>query len=244
MRKELISIVTLFLLLVSLSACRKGGCLENAGNTTRVERKVAPFHQVDLYNDIDLVLTQDSVEQITVETGSNLQPNIVTEVQNGVLTIKNNATCAWLRNPAEKTTVYVTFKTLDKINYSGSGDVRSTDTLRLERLDILSDIGAGNVELTVDAGLVMAYIFNENADYILHGRADQCHTYTNARATIDFSDLTVRYYNMGYGAIKDTYINVTEQIDLEIYYKGNVYYKGEPKIKTTYHSTGRLIKAP
>lgn len=244
MRKELIHILLLTLSLAGLSACRKGGCLDSAGATTRVERTAAPFHQIYLYDDIDLVLAQDSVEKITVETGSNLQPNISTEILNGVLTIRNNTTCSWLRNPSEKTTVSVTVKNLDKILYAGSGNVRSTDTLRLERLDILSDIGAGNVELTVDVQLLMAYIHNESADYVLRGRADQCHTYTNARATIDFSDLTVRYYNMGYGAIKDTYIRVTEQIDLEIYYKGNVYYRGEPKIKTTYHSTGRLIKAP
>lgn len=227
-----------------MQACRKPGCLQSAGPVTQVERKITSFHQIDLYDDIDLVLTQDSVDKVTVTAGNNMQPNIEADIRDGVLVIKNNTTCSWLRKPSEQVTVYVSFKTLDQLNYNGSGEVRSTDTLKLARLDILSDKGAGNVELTVEAGLLRAYIYNENADIIMHGRADQCHTYANARATIDFSDLRVRYYNMGYGALKDTHIQVSEQIDLEIYYKGNVYYKGDPKIKTTYYSTGRLIKAP
>lgn len=238
------SIIALLFLLAVLPACKKPGCFEDAGPTTVVERKGASFHQIDLYDDIDLVLTQDSVEMIRVEAGSSLLPNIAAEVADGILTIQNNTSCAWLRNPAEKVRVYVSFKTLDKINYHGSGDVRATDTLKLNRLDLISEVGAGNIELTVDAGSIYAYIFNENADFILHGRAGECHTYSNARATIDFSDLVVRYYNMGYGAVKDTYIQVTEKLDLEIYYRGNVYYKGNPQIHTKYHSTGRLMQAP
>jgi hypothetical protein len=244
MKTQLTTIIALLFLLAALPACRKPGCFEDAGPTTVVERKGASFHQIDLYDDIDLVLTQDSVEMIRVEAGSSLQSNIGTEISGGVLTIQNNTSCTWLRSPSEKVTVYVSFKTLDKINYHGSGDVRATNTLKLTRLDIISEAGAGNVELTVDAGSIYAYIFNENADFILHGRANECHTYSNARATIDFSDLVVRYYNMGYGAVKDTYIQVTEKLDLEIYYKGNVYYKGDPQVTAKYHSTGRLIKAP
>lgn len=244
MKTPLTTIIAVLFLLAVLPACQKPGCFEDAGPTTVVERKGASFHQIDLHDDIDLVLTQDSVEKIRVEAGSSVQPNIATEVSEGVLTIQNNTSCTWLRSPSEKATVYVSFKTLDKINYYGSGDVSSTDTLKLNRLDLISEAGAGNIELTVDAGSIYAYIFNENADIILHGRADQCHTYSNARATIDFSDLVVRYYNMGYGAVKDTYIQVTEKLDLEIYYKGNVYYKGNPQINARYHSTGRLIKTP
>ena len=244
MKTPFTTIVVLFILAAVLPSCSKPGCFEDAGLTTVVKRKGASFHQIDLYDDIDLVLSQDSVEMVRVEAGSSLQPNIGTEVSDGVLTIQNNTSCTWLRSPSEKVTVYVSVKALDKINYHGSGDVRATDTLKLNRLDLISEAGAGNIELTVDAGSIYAYIFNENADFILHGRADQCHTYSNARATIDFSDLVVRYYNMGYGAVNDTYIQVTEKLDLEIYYKGNVYYKGTPQINARYHSTGRLIKAP
>lgn len=244
MKQQLHITFILLILLSGLQACKKPGCFDEAGSVTTVERKGASFHQIDLFDHVNLILTQDSVEKITVEAGSNLQPNISTEISNGILTIKNNTTCNWLRDPSEKINVYVSFKNLSLINYNGSGNITATDTLKLQRLGIYSEIGAGNVDLTLDAQQFFSYIYNENADFTIRGKADQCHTYTSSRATIDFSNLVVRYYNMGYGALKDTYIHVTEQIDLEIYYKGHVYYKGNPSIKTTYHSTGRFIKNP
>lgn len=244
MHRSLTSYIVLFLTLAGLAACQKPECFDSAGEVSSVERKAVAFHQIDIFDNIDLVLSQDSIEKIRVEAGANLQPNIATEISDGVLLIRNNTTCKWLRSPSEKITVYVSFKTLDRINFNGSGNVRSTDTLRLPQLRISSETGAGNVELTVNTGLLMAYIHHENADYIMHGIADQCHSYTNARGTIDFSDLKVRYYNIGYSAPKNTVIQATERIDAEIYFKGNVYYKGNPEVKTIYHDAGRLIKAP
>jgi hypothetical protein len=244
MRKSRCRYIILLLLLSGLQACQKPGCFENAGTVSSVERKATAFHQIDLYDHIDLILTQDTVEKIRVEAGANLQPNIATEIIDGVLVIRNNTTCKWLRDPQEKISVYVSFKMLNRINYDGSGNVRATDTLHLPQLRISSNTGAGNVELTVNTQLLLAYIHHENADYIIRGIADQCHSYTNARGTIDFSDLKVRYYNIGYSAPKNTYIQASERIDAEIYFKGNVYYKGDPEVKTIYHDAGRLIKAP
>lgn len=236
--------MVLFLSLAGWSACQKPECFDSAGAVSSVERKAVSFHQIDLFDNIDLVLTQDTTEKIRVKAGANLQPNIATEISDGTLVIRNNTTCKWLRSPHEKITVHVSFKTLDRINFDGSGNVRATDTLHLHHLRISSNTGAGNVELTVNTQLLMAYIHHENADYIIRGIADQCHTYTNARGTIDFSDLKVRHYNIGYSAPKNTVIQATERIDAEIYFKGNVYYKGDPEVKTIYHDAGRLIKAP
>ena len=234
----------LLALLMGLAACHKPGCLESAGPTTTVEHKAAPFHQIDLWDNIDMVLTLDSVERVRVEAGTHLQPNIVTTVADGVLTIQNTTSCTWLRSPSEKVTVYVSFKTLDRINYNGSGRVSATDTLRLPELRVSSETGAGNVELTVHTGLLRAFIDHENADFIIRGIAEECHAYTNSRGTLDLSELQVRRYNIRYGAVKDTYIRVSERLEVEIYFTGNVYYRGDPQITSIYHDTGRLIKVP
>jgi hypothetical protein len=234
----------LLVLLSGLTACHKPGCLESGGAVTTVERRAAPFHRIDLFDNIDLVLTQGSTEKIRVEAGTHLQPNITTEVTNGVLTIQNTTNCNWLRGPSEKITVYVSFKTLDLLNYNGSGQVRSTDTLRIPELEVSSETGGGNVELTVHTGLLRAFIDHESADFIIRGTADECHAYTNSRGTLDLSELQVRRYNIRYGAVKDTYVRVSERLEVEIYFTGNVYYRGDPQITTIYHDTGRLIKVP
>src|SRR5215203_4003245 len=116
MKRIFILPTIVFLLLAVLPACKKPGCFEEAGVTTLTERKAAAFHQIDLYDDMDLVLTQAPEEKIWVEAASNIQPNIGTVITDGVLTIQNNTSCNWLRSPLEKVRVHVSFKNLDKIN--------------------------------------------------------------------------------------------------------------------------------
>lgn len=233
----------LFLLL--FAGCTKGGCLQEAGSTVTTVRSTPPFHQIDLYDNIHLVLTQDTAERVAVEAGEYLTPHIATMVEEGILKIRNNAACKGLRSPGEKIVVHVSVKALDRINYAGSGDVRSTNTLVADHITFFSEIGAGNIEVSLDARHIGSYIMDENADFIFHGRSDVCHSYTNSRGTIDFSDFTVRKMVIEFGSVRDATIQVTEDLDAVLYFKGNLFYKGGPVVsRNIRHSSGRLIARP
>ena len=226
-------------------ACKKPGCFEHAGSTTTVTKQLSSFNKLILNDNINVVLTQDSVEKIGIEAPDNIQPNIITEIKDGMLTISNTTECRWLRSANEKINVYLSFKNLENIDYRGSGNVTNTDTLRLDGLQIESRTGAGNIELTINNRYIGSYIFLENAEVILHGKAESCYTYTNARGKIDFSDLIAGSMVIEYGGLADTYINVTGSLDAIIYYKGNLIYRGNPVIVRSDHfSTGRLVHEP
>lgn len=237
---------TIWLLLgiLLLGGCSKPTCLQNAGALTTVVRPAAPFHRIDLYNDINLVLTQDTTEAIRVETSDRLQPNISTTIENGVLTLKNTATCNWLRDPSERVTVYVSVKGLDYVYYGGSGEVTSTNTLVADYIEFYSDKGAGNVNVSLDAKRTNATIEYESADFVFHGKSDVCYTYVNARGSIDFKDFEVKTLNIGYASVRNTVVKVTDLLNATIYHTGNVFYKGNPVTTTHYYSSGRLYAAP
>jgi hypothetical protein len=237
--------IFLLLLCVLIAGCKKSGCFEEAGSLTRVQRSVMPFHQIDLHDNINLVLTQDTTEAITVEAGSQLIPNIVTTIENNILTIENKVACNWLRRPGETNNVYVSVKNLVKLNYNASGNVTSTNALTGNNIHFVSEKGAGNVNVTVKARFVGAYIHYENADFTLKGHADVCFSYINARGSIDSKDLEVKKMVMEYGGVRDATVYVTEDLNVILYHSGNLYYKGNPSLlslKT--HSTGRLIQLP
>jgi hypothetical protein len=230
------------LLLLFFSACKKESCLGEAGAETTVSRPIAPFHEIDLYDNIHVVLTQDTIERITISAPQNIEPNITTTVENGVLTLRNEAPCTWLRSASEKITVYVHLKKLDKILYAGSGNVTSTNTLITDNITFYSEEGAGNIEVHVNAVQTFSYIMHENADITLHGTSERCWSYTNDRGSIDFSDFVVKQMVIEYGSVRDATINVTEDLNSIIYYKGNLFYKGTPVVtKDEVHSTGRLV---
>lgn len=50
-------------------------------------RTCEPFHAVDISGNIELVLNQDSVQQVTISSPSDYLPKIITKVENGVLII-------------------------------------------------------------------------------------------------------------------------------------------------------------
>lgn len=233
------------LLSTAMIGCKKMECFDAAGPVETITRKVSSFYQIDLYDNIDLVLIQDTVETIQVACGKYIQPNIMTKAEKNILTIRNNTTCKWLRNTGEKIIVYAHVKMLNKINYESGGDVTCTNTINTDHIDISSETGAGNVTLNIMAQQTSAYIHNENADFILSGQSDYCNTFINARGTIDYSNFVVKNMNIEYAGVRDATINVTEQLKSIVYHTGNLYYKGSPAvIDNKQLGTGQLIKLP
>jgi hypothetical protein len=187
---------------------------------------------------------QDTVESITVKAPQNVERNIETAIENGTLTLRNSTSCKWLRSPAESITVFVGVKSLDYINYSGSGNIASANTIQVEILSLYSATGAGNVEISLNVKQLNATIEYESADFIFHGKAELCYSYANSRATLNLSNLEIKNLNIGYASVKDITVNVSDRIDAKVYHTGNIYYKGNPAVFTTYYSSGRLYRLP
>jgi hypothetical protein len=243
--KMLLKIVQIVLLFCSIISCKKPGCFEAGGALTNIDHSLAAFDEIILKDNINLVLTQDSIEKITITAPEHIQPNIILQVQNNVLTISNGTECGWLRNPDEHVTAKLSLKNIRRIDYRGSGNITNTGILHLDALQIESSEGAGNIELSIDNRYTGSYIFQENAEVILHGKTESCYSYTNARGKIDFSGLAAKKMVIEYGSLADTHINVTDQLDVIIYYKGNLFYRGNPVVtRSDYYSSGRLIHEP
>jgi hypothetical protein len=239
MKRQLVTYCLLFFL---FPHCKKPGCFSEAGPLVSVNRQVISFHRIDLYDNINVVLSQDTIESITVKAPQNIEPNITTTVENGTLTLRNGTSCKWLRNPSENPTVYIGVKNLEYILYAGSGDVASSNIIQVENISLYSATGAGNVEIALNAKQLNATIEYESADFIFHGSADLCYSYANSRATLNLSDLMIKNLNIGYASVKDITVNVSERIDANVYHTGNIYYKGNPAVYTTYYSSGRVYK--
>jgi hypothetical protein len=225
--------------------CKKPSCFENAGPMVTVQRTAAPFHRIELFDDVNVILTQDSGEAIKVRAPQNIEPNISTDIVNGILSIKNNTSCKWLRKPSEQVDVYVSVKELDHFEYAGSGNVSSSNTILADNITFYSAKGAGNIDIALQAKTLTASVEYESADFIFRGKADVCYCYANARATLGLKDFEVKHLVIGYAGVRDVTVNASEVIEATIYHTGNVYYKGNPaNILTTFYSSGRLYHVP
>jgi hypothetical protein len=227
------------------AGCKKPGCFEDAGGIVTVSRPPGPFHRIDLFDNVNLVLTQDTTESIKIIAPKNIEPNIITQIANGVLTIRNGTDCKWLRDPSEKPTAFINVKALDYLEYRGSGDVHTANTILANNITFYSATGAGNIDITIDAKQLTASVEYESADFIFHGKADVVYCYAGSRGTLELKDLTVKRLVIGYASVRDVIVNAAEAIEATVYHTGNIYYKGSPTaITTTYYSSGRLYPAP
>ena len=66
-----------------LPQCKKPGCFSETGPVISIKREANSFHRIDLYDNINVVLTQDTIEYITIKAPQNIEPNIITSIENG-----------------------------------------------------------------------------------------------------------------------------------------------------------------
>lgn len=235
----------LIMVVAILCGCQKPGCVESAGPSTIQERILTSFSKVELDDNIDLVLVQGDAEKVEITAPQYILPNIQTNITNNVLSITNETECRWLRDPSEKIKMKLYFKNISNFEYKGSGNLTNEDTLRLGSFWINSETGAGIIDLKVNINDLGAILLKENATMIIHGYTDHCSTYTNARGILNLSDLQAKKMYMIYSGLADTYVQVSDELDATIRYKGNVYCKGNPIVtRQDYFSSGRLIMLP
>ncbi len=238
-----IKTVAIFLyILLSACSCTREGCPLNPGAGAREARNLLPFNEIRLYDKINLFITQDSVQQISVEAGKNFMDGIRTDVENNILTIKNSNKCNLFVNPGYQINVYISANGLQKIDYYGSGNITSTNMLHAPVFTMDSWDGTGSVKLNLTANQTNAIVRNNNADITITGQSDSAYIYCADVGSVNLLDFVCTQVSVNQKSIKDVYVNVTGLLQANILYKGNVFYKGRPgAIDTVITNSGRLI---
>ena len=235
----------LILLFVVSAGCGKDGILKESGPVRSEIRELPVINQIILYDKVNLILTQDPLQQVRIEAGENLLADIETSVSGNTVTIRDNNKYKWVRDLDTKVNVYISAKAFEKIDYYGAGDITSTNELTPEKLTIDSWTGIGSFRLKVKTPQIMLIIRTGNADIILEGSATFCSIYCADQGGIDLRDLVAPSVAINHRSVRDAFINVTTVLEANILYTGNVYYRGSPQnINLTTSSSGRLVKTP
>jgi hypothetical protein len=248
MKKSILKISLLSIVSLVVSSCGKTplcDCFDSAGKDASQVREVLFFNQIVVKDNINVYITTGNPEQVTIEGGGNLLQNIGTTVSNGVLTLKNNNICNWLRSYKKSgINVYITMPQLTTITNSGYGTVYSKGTLTFDSLDLYTTNSPGDIDLTVNANYINAHMFG-TADLTLTG---QCQTFlTNYFGGTGFlydnSLVVTNYAFVSSNTTGDCYVNCMGQLDVKIYGQGNVYYSGSGNVQyTSEGGSGQLIK--
>lgn len=238
------AILLLFLLLNALS-CKKADlldCFNSTGKIEKVERETGDFNSVVLKDNINLFIQPSTQNKLVLEAGSNLMNKIKTEVnEEGVLEIRNENTCNWVRSFDKPLNVYLEFKTLDSLEYRSIGTVTCDDTLRMDHFLVNVHEGSGILNLKVNIREFQVNLHYGTADINVSGKIGSGYYYQAGAGRIDASATVSKSVYIRNWSSNDMYIWATKLISAEIRGVGNIYYKGNPQTALTGSGKGKLL---
>ena len=215
-------------------------CKKDFGTLVTESRPAGPINKIILDHKINLTLIQDNFENLYVVAGSKSIGSVSTEIKDSVLTIQNLDNSS-INAPGNEMEVRVGVTNLQMIEYRGSGNVKSVNTLMPSSFTIVSSKGAGIIDLSIETGHLVAGIYEENADFILKGKANSAYVYCASRGSIDMKEMEVKKMNMVYSSVRNGFVWATDSLTGTIYHTGNVFYKGTPVMQIEEKSSGKFL---
>ena len=215
-----------------LSACgKKSPCFKGAGDFTSDFIEVDDvFSSISLHDDINIVLIDSPSNKIEVEAGENLIPFVEAKVINGSLELRNNNKCDFLRGFKHQITIYISISNIEKIDYYGTGNITSVDTLRYS--DFLLEVwdGMGSINLTLKSDKVSIKEHLGAADITLNGQANDSYYYLISEGWFYFDKFISKDVFVFQGGYGDISLHASQNLTIDKNSFGNIDFYGNPSV--------------
>lgn len=230
--------ITLFTALISLSS------LVQAAQTgvNKQTRNVPAFHGISVSSGVDLFLTQNNTQELRAEADEENLKNLITEVEGGILKIYMKDQ-SWFHLNWKNTSikVYISFKTIDKLEASAGSDVVSESVLNLEQLDLSASSGS-DIKLELNATDVTAEA-SSGSDLSLKGKSNALEVNASSGSDIHAGDFQAKHCHASASSGSDIKINVTDELQADASSGGDISYSGNPAKKEVKESSGGGVHA-
>lgn len=209
-----------------------------SGHLATETRHVSGFHAVELESDGDVVITQGSTEELTVEAEDNLLPLIRTEVDSkGVLHLGYQPNQSVSTN--KKTTFKLSAKRVDSLVLEGSGNIHAAALSVPDNGKFSVALpGSGNVSVDqLSAGSVKASV-EGSGDLKLAGEASEQAVSIAGSGKYAAADLKTRSATVQIDGSGDAKVSASDELKIEVNGSGSVGYYGNPKVKKSVNGSG------
>jgi hypothetical protein len=239
-------IIIISVICVLLNACNKENawdCIQTTGDMITEEREISNFKRIQLEDQINLIITQDTVESLSIDGGENLLPEIITEITGDTLIIRNENSCNWVRRFDIPINVYVSVVELSDLYLYGWGSIHTSDTLKLDSLRTYGWNCSSKIDLLLNTNHAAFFPSTGSADINIKGITNSLYIYSAGFAIADTRAFLSKQTHVNSSGTGDFYVYASEKLTAEIRSYGNVYYKGSPfEIDSVMEGMGKLIK--
>ena len=174
-------------LLISVTSCRYSmdfNGVEGNGNVTTETRTVSEnFEKIHVSTGIEVIVSQNDVASISVETDENIQKLITTKVENGVLVIGSEDFYSTENGP----TVRVSLPVITGLKASSGATIESQSTLKSTSLIVDSSSGS-EIALDVETDFI-SLESSSGSEITASGKALKVETASSSGSDIDAKQL-------------------------------------------------------
>ena len=232
-------IILCFIVLFSCKKENDGVCLKGTGDIITEERTIQQrFSKIDLDDNVELILVQDSYQHIKVEAGENIVPGIITENENGTLKIFNANSCNFFRSYKYPVKVYVYTDSLKKVSFNGGGNISSQGTLTFPVMTFECLNSGSDLTLDINNDSLYVYLHTGSTNAYVNGTSQYAYFYSSGNSIVHAENLTADDVHVNNNSTGDFYVNALNSLRAEIYLYSTVWYKGNPVINKSGTGTG------
>lgn len=211
-------------------------------NDRRTEKSKAPnadgefivddFSVLKISGLVDVVLIQGSTSKVIFDIDPVMQEEFKLKTVNGALNISFGEE---VFAKGSKNVVYVTFKDLKELRFSGVGQVSTQGNIKLD--DLLCKIsGVGDVALNLDCKNLDVK-FSGVGDVIVEGNGDAANYVWSGVGDLNANNMKTKNVALSLSGMGDAKLHATEVLEVKLTGFGDVKYSGSPKT-TDFSSPG------
>jgi len=225
--KKLLVPLALFILLWMVAAV-SFGCWDipqdrSTGNFIKEERAVSGFTALDVGGAYKIYLSQGDQEKLVIEADKDEIGEIVTKVVGNKLMISTKA--GWPGRLHEMS-IYLTFKNLDYIDFSGAVEVVSENALSFTNLEM--DVsGAAEIDLEMKAERFEAE-FSGASDIDFRGTCKTGFIEISGASEFDAEGLEFEDLRIELSGASDAKVFTTNKLSIDASGASSIRYKGNP----------------
>ncbi|MBA6152572.1 head GIN domain-containing protein [Gelidibacter maritimus] len=222
--KKLILLLTAVLIATTIQAQKK---IKGNGKIMTVTRTTSDYDVVKFAGPFDYVLISGAEGTIQIEGEENLLQYIVTEVKNGILSIrtKNKVNLQTSRSKTIKVTV--PFEAINAVSLSGSGDVWNENIILASNFQT-SITGSGDVTLEIEATTIDASVTG-SGDLTLKGKTNSLKASVTGSGDYKGSNLSAYDVDVSVTGSGDAKVACTGHLKARVSDSGDIQYTGNPK---------------
>lgn len=207
-------------------------------NATIRELK-SSFSKIKVSHGIDLYLSQSSTESLAVSASEEKYADkIITVVENGVLRISYDGS-GWTGSGNRQLKAYVSFKDINELEASGSSDIRVAGSIKASKLSLRLSGSSDFIGSVMADDLVLD--MSGSSDVKISGTANTLNLENSGASDLKGYDLVVNVCNSNSSGASDVNITVKKELNVQASGASDVYYKGNPVVKTLRSSGASTI---